>query len=196
MPKIKGIKMIFKKFKNRKLIILLLLISIFTFGKYLQSQNVVQNVDEKIKLLQMEVQEKKYNFTVGKTSVSALPLDLICGLKEPVGWQQKAVFDKGLTVPKKLGLPLNFDWRTSGKVTPVKNQGSCGSCWDFGTIGSYEGVIACTFGELVDLSEQYILDCNSSNYSCQGGWWAFSDLANGVPLESCYPYTAVKGTNL
>jgi C1A family cysteine protease len=56
--------------------------------------------------------------------------------------------------------PSAFDWRTYGVVTPIKDQGSCGSCWAFSTTAEYESKIAiATNGVLYDLSEQYVLKC-------------------------------------
>ena len=56
--------------------------------------------------------------------------------------------------------PTRYDWRTYGVVTPIKNQGSCGSCWAFSSTAEYESKIAiATNGTLHDLSEQYLLKC-------------------------------------
>ena len=188
--------MALKKFNKRNILIFLVLIFIFVFVKSIQPQEV----KEKIQMMQMEIEQKGYLFTVGMTSVSKIPLEKLCGLKEPVEWEKKGIYDKSMEtisaemVTEKIALPQSFDWRTYGKVTGVRDQGNCGSCWDFATIGSYEGAIAVFLNRSVNLSEQYILDCNSHNYNCMGGWWVFDDLKNGVPLETCYPYTAVKGS--
>lgn len=58
--------------------------------------------------------------------------------------------------------PSSFDWRTRGVVTPVKDQGYCGSCWAFGATGQYESMLAiATRGTLYDLAEQYGLECDT-----------------------------------
>jgi len=115
--------------------------------------------------------------------------------------------------PHKIsGTPLadSVDWRTKNAVTPVKNQGSCGSCWAFSTIVSLEGQSAIKGNSLVSLSEQDLVDCvknvklNSSDPQaccdgCQGGLmdYAFKymiDSQSGSDdTENAYPYTGSDG---
>jgi cathepsin F len=65
--------------------------------------------------------------------------------------------------------PDFFDWRDKGMVTPVKAQGQCGSCWAFAATATVESAFAIATGELRNLSEQELLDCNLSNNGCNGG---------------------------
>merc|ERR1712012_906820 len=97
------------------------------------------------------------------------------------------------------GAPLasSVDWTTQGVVTPVKNQGQCGSCWSFSTTGALEGAWALSTGNLVSLSEQQFVDCDTTDSGCNGGWMdnAFSFAKkNSTCTEGSYPYTATDGT--
>lgn len=89
----------------------------------------------------------------------------------------------------------SVDWTAKGAVTPVKDQGQCGSCWSFSTTGVLEGTNQITTGQLVSLSEQQLVDCDTAdgNQGCSGGW-PYNALDyiknNGACTESSYPYHA------
>jgi len=97
-------------------------------------------------------------------------------------------------------LPTAFDWRDHGGVTSVRSQGSCGSCWAFSTVGSFEANIKIKDGVDKNLSEQYLVSCNTDGWNCDvGGWWAHdyhdwkkppSESQAGAVLEAAFPYVA------
>ena len=97
-------------------------------------------------------------------------------------------------------LPDSIDWREEGAVTPVKDQGQCGSCWTFSATGAMEGAWATATGDLVSLSEEQLADCATGfkygSHGCNGGQMdgAFKyAIENGATSEDQYPYTAGKG---
>jgi len=96
------------------------------------------------------------------------------------------------------GNPASVDWREKKAVTGVKNQGQCGSCWAFSTVGSVEGLYAITKGELLSFSEQQLVDCSKDgNMGCNGGDMdiAFTYLqTHKIEKESDYGYEGSDGT--
>ncbi|XP_057779671.1 low-temperature-induced cysteine proteinase-like [Salvia miltiorrhiza] len=95
-------------------------------------------------------------------------------------------------------LPDSVDWRTKGAVAPVKDQGSCGSCWAFSTIAAVESINQIKTGSLISLSEQELVDCDTSyNQGCNGGLmdYAFEFIIKngGIDSDEDYPYTGRDG---
>ncbi|MBN1297998.1 hypothetical protein JXA80_14565 [bacterium] len=90
--------------------------------------------------------------------------------------------------------PAVFDWRVTGGMTPVKDQGmtpGCYPCWAFSLIGAAESAFLIATGIPFSLSEQHLIECNTSGYGCSGGfidgWTALRDY--GAVLSEDYPFT-------
>ena len=106
--------------------------------------------------------------------------------------EPEATFEPDYSAP----LPTAVDWRDHGLVTPVKDQGACGSCWAFSAVASMEGQHAKVANQLVSLSERQLVDCSLivfGNLGCFGGQMdnAFKYVIanNGSDTEKSYPYT-------
>lgn len=118
------------------------------------------------------------------------------GLQAPEGRDLSG----GYSVTSVAGLPATVDWRDYRNannqpiLNPVKDQGQCGSCWAFAANGALEAAWAQSTGNLVNLAEQQLVDCQQGG-SCNGGWMASAynavKKAGGVDTTATYPYTAV-----
>jgi hypothetical protein len=110
-------------------------------------------------------------------------------------------FDPIVPVQEFKGQPVpnDIDWREKQAVSPIKNQGACGSCWAFGTTGALESANKIKTGQMVLLSEQQLVDCagSSGNQGCNGGLpsSAYNWIRqNGICSAADYPYTARDGS--
>jgi C1A family cysteine protease len=141
------------------------------------------------------------NFTMGINQFTDLtPQEFkdqyIGGLKAEVGSYGCLSYSSSAS-----GAPSSIDWRSKGAVTSVKDQGQCGSCWTFSATGAVEGAWAIAKGQLVDLSEQELVDCATGvaygSHGCNGGQMegAFKFIIqNGQCSLASYPYTAKDGS--
>lgn len=152
--------------------------------------------------IQAAIKARGGRWQAGENPISRLPKEkrrALVGLikkHEPDGEELLTAVQEPLT-----GLPLALDWRNNNGnwVTPVRNQGNCGSCWAFATAGaleSYQLRLQNTPGVNLDLSEQVLVSCSGAG-SCAGGYIGSASnyiRDTGLPLESCYPYTATNGS--
>merc|ERR1719215_451274 len=142
--------------------------------------------------------DETQTYTMGPNQFTDLTLEEYQGLNL-FGYKKPKTDLPYLGVHEYAGeeLAASIDWRTSGVVTPVKDQGQCGSCWAFSTIGGLEGAWKVATGELTSMSEQQLMDCSKANNGCGGGnmesAFAYQKTVN-VATETSYPYKGVEGT--
>jgi len=136
--------------------------------------------------------------TVGLNEYADLTTAEFSALKSCLG--SSAIKPSGQVVElSEVDVPTSVDWTTKGAVTPIKDQGQCGSCWAFSTTGSLEGLNFVKSGTLTSFSEQQLVDCSGSygNQGCNGGLmdYAFEYVeSSGITTESAYPYEGVDQT--
>lgn len=169
-------------------------------SQYNKSYGTVAEYKFRLAQFQKRVAEhERFNAIEGQTSTQGVnhltdrtddEIKLLNGFKEmPTKTEKNYVaFDASASAP--------IDWRKKGGVTPVKDQGQCGSCWSFSTTGAMEGAHFVASGNLVSLSESNLVDCSWLNHGCNGG---MMDLAfryaesNPLETEAEYPYVAHTG---
>lgn len=157
----------------------------------------------RIEALRQEVREAGGTYEVCYSAAMDRELKDLAGLKVPAGWNKSDAPSVAMPDSTVQTLHSSFDWRSLNGVTPIKDQGNCGSCWAFATVGPLESEILLQDGITVDLSEQYLVSCNVDGWSCNGGWWAHDYHLNlsgqdnngpGAVLEASAPYTSSNGT--
>ena len=166
------------------------------FGQSLSGRE--EDLQRKLQEIQQAINEKGVNWSAERTDIFELPLETqrqMCGSNDTITEQRISDTEDIMGCAWH---PETFDWRNkdgNNWMTPVRNQGACGSCVAFGTIGTLEGQLNIYHNDPrldMDLSEQHIFSCGGG--TCDQGWWpdaAFRYLLDtGVPDEECFPYTS------
>lgn len=135
------------------------------------------------------IKENNLSFKVKNNEALKTEIDKLCGTYLPLDWEENTEFHY---IQSKKDLPSSYDWRDFNGVTPVKNQGGCGSCWAFAAVGALESQIAIKDNFIEDLSEQEMVSCNIMGYDCGGGQMDASQhfVDYGAALEEDFTYTA------
>lgn len=158
------------------------------------SQANEASVAEEIKAIQQMIEENGYTWEAGYNEIMDLPMEerrLRLGLRVPEEIQRMFENLDPRDFPILARTESVFDWRLLGGVTPVTDQGNCGSCWAFAAAAGFESAFLISSGDTVDISEQAIVSCDYNSDGCNGGWTgsAFTHLAtHGAKAESCMPY--------
>uniref|UniRef100_A0A3Q3A3Y4 Cathepsin S, ortholog 1 n=1 Tax=Kryptolebias marmoratus TaxID=37003 RepID=A0A3Q3A3Y4_KRYMA len=142
-----------------------------------------------------EASAGKHSFVMGLNHLADMTAEEInerlngLKLEEPLRFRNGTFNDAA-----SLSIPESVDWRERGLVGPVRNQGSCGSCWAFSSLGALEGQMKKKTGVLITLSPQNLVDCSipDRNFGCNGGFitksYSYIIRNRGVDSESFYPY--------
>lgn len=172
-------------------------------------------IRERLQRIRSEIAAKRLTFEVGYTTAMDVPLSKLAGTRaipnlEQVAAEQnrlatdllqieRRAFAEYVLVNPKAILQIecsaglnNFSWVARGKVTPIRDQDGCASCWAFGTTAAFEGSYAIRNNSLVDASEQDMLNCSGVG-TCSGGVAPHvynRIVSSGIATEAGYPYTA------
>ena len=178
----------------KKTILFKLYWSLITLVFVFYFQNTAIASDE-IEQIKQAIKAKGANWIAGENWVTKLPPEerrRLCGaIPEPID----PSLAKLLSIPLIDSLPPVLDWRDNNGnwVTPVKNQGNCGSCWDFAAVAQVESwwkIYNANLDSMIDLSEQFVLSCGDAG-SCDGGNGALALTfieTVGIPTEACFEY--------
>ena len=153
---------------------------------YIQNDHIIE-----------EHNAKKLSYTLGHNAFSDMTWEEFSATH--MGYLNRAPknVERGLVETNTTALPDAVDWVAKGAVTPVKNQGRCGSCWAFSTTGSLEGAYQIATGKLTSLSEEDLVQCDTAHdQGCRGGLMddAFDYIEkNGIAAEADYPYSSGGG---
>ncbi len=185
--------------KNRRyllpcFVMLTVIFSLFLFALDASQASDIDAIKEAIRL-------KGARWVAEENPISLMPPEqfskMLGGLEEPYA---DGFVDETFNIP--LTVPSRFDWRNNGGnyVTPVRNQGDCGSCWAFATTAALESKALMRLarpGENLDLSEQIVLSCSGAGNCADGGYASTASnflRDQGTSLEGCYTYTATNGS--
>jgi len=107
-----------------------------------------------------------HSYTLGHNQFSDWSRTEYTGM---LGYKSETV-EKEFAIFDESNNSTGVNWVTAGAVTPVKDQGQCGSCWSFSATGALEGEHFVQTGTLESFSEQQLVSCSTANYACNGGW--------------------------
>jgi C1A family cysteine protease len=153
--------------------------------------DTVREMKGKIEKMQQVIKQNGYTFEVGVNSAMQYSLDQLCTFNPDLADPNSYIIERNeMDLYHAMALPTSY----TGYYTPIKNQGSCGSCWAFSMTAEAETTALKLTGTTYDFSEQYVLDCTNKTWGCNGGNFDFVTFISpsGARAESCLPYIAKK----
>jgi C1A family cysteine protease len=177
------------------------IVSALTLVLLCEGQALAQISRADVDAMRARGEKEGWTFSVAENEATRYAREDLCGLVAPKDWRSRARF---ASVKAQADLPASFDWRPY--CTPIRNQGGCGSCWAFSTVGVLESAISIKDGAMVNLSEQWLISCNMETepphllaqgvWGCDGGWFAHDYFESkpdecgqsGAVLEADFPY--------
>jgi len=153
---------------------------------------------DRIERIRQMIDDMGYSWQAGPTSVSHLSeeeFENLLGVRIPPDFEERVArareMGRMVETPEGMYFPSVFDWRTEGGVTPVVDQGSCGSCWAFCAAAALESQLLIYSGVTENVSEQAVVSCNTEGDGCGGGWMDTAYdmwISHGAVGEACMPY--------
>ncbi|XP_035285349.1 cathepsin L1-like [Anguilla anguilla] len=176
-------------------------------GEELQRRQIWEKNLRMVEKHNMDASHGLHSFTMGLNHLSDMMAEEVNAVLNGLRDEEEVVEELHrhgnltFTLPDdgKVPLPRSVDWRRKGMVSPVRDQGHCGSCWAFSVSGAMEGLMKRQTGKLVPLSPQNLLDCSSSygNLGCNGGYlsktFRYIIENKGIDSDSSYPYESREG---
>lgn len=166
----------------------------------LSAMNVIIFADEadvatEIESIKQKIKQQGLSWEAGYNEIMDLPLEQRrqrLGLVVPEHIQE--MYDNlDIDPPVIANTQSVFDWRLMNGVTPVTDQGNCGSCWAFAAIAGFESAYLISTGQVTDMSEQAVVSCDQQSDGCNGGWTGSAYnllIGSGAVDETCMPYEA------
>jgi len=174
-----------------------------TYASLAEFQERLENYQASLKRVEsLNARSKTAKFAINKFSdMSPEEFSSTVLMKKKIEPSKLNIEEVGVLTPKLTKVPQAFDWRNKGAVTPVKDQGQCGSCWAFSATENIESMwilAGNATASTINLAEQQIVDCDEWMEGCNGGQtgsaYNYIISAGGQESNNDYPYTAEDGT--
>lgn len=139
-------------------------------------------IQQAVEDIRREIAEEGYGFTVAPYPGIEQRYGKPGGFFIPENYRDLAP-NRDFASREAAPLPSVFSWADYDGLTPIKDQGSCGSCWAFSMAGAVECALKLGLGATLDISEQWLVSCNPLSYGCDGGYFCFQFFTNYPGLD-------------